>query len=91
MNVVPTLLVVVAAAAFVFAVFSALKAWSLSYGHPAFDALGWKKWIMGTLVIGYMPPVAIPFVKRYFMGFGVFILAIVGVAVYVVLTGGTMP
>lgn len=91
MNPVPTLLVVVAVAAFAFAVFSALKAWSLSFGHPAFDALGWKKWIMGTLVIRYMPATAMPYIKRYFLGAGVFILAIVSVALYVALTGGTMP
>lgn len=71
------LLLAIAIGAFVFAVMSSLKAWRLSYGHAAFDALGVRKWLIGTAVIAYMPPVAIPYVKRYFAGFMVFMLALI--------------
>jgi hypothetical protein len=74
----------VAVIAFVYAVASSLKAWSLSYGHPAFDALGIKKWFMGVAVIAYMPPAALPYLKRYFAGFIVFMLALLALAVYAV-------
>ena len=90
-NPVAVLLAGVAVIAFVYAVVSSLKAWSLSYGNPAFDALGLKKWFMGTLVIAYMPPAAIPYVKRYFAGFAVFALALIALAVYAATSGAPLP
>jgi len=90
-NPVVILLVAVAAIAFVYALVASLKAWSLSYGNPAFDALGLKKWFMGTLVIAYMPPAAIPFVWRYFAGFAVFALALIALAVYAATGAASLP
>ena len=90
-NPVVVVLAGVAVIAFVYAVVSSLKAWSLSYGNPAFDALGMKKWFMGALVIPHMPPAAIPYIKRYFAGFIVFALALIGLAVYAATSGPAMP
>ena len=90
-NPVVILLVAVAVIAFVYALVASLKALSLSYGNPAFDALGIKKWFMGVAVIPYMPPAAIPFVQRYFAGFVVFMLALIALAVYVATGAASLP
>ncbi|MEX2318875.1 MAG: hypothetical protein WD626_03420 [Bauldia sp.] len=86
-NTVVILLAGVAVIAFVYALVASLKAWSLSYGHPDFDALGMKKWFMGAAVIAYMPPAALPYLKRYFAGFVVFALALIALALYAAFGG----
>lgn len=84
-------LVMLALFAFAFAVWSALRAWGMSLGSPGFNQLGWKKWVMGTAVIAYMPASAMPHVKAYFGGFAVFILAIVGLAATVAFNPSAVP
>ncbi len=84
-------LLVLAVGAFVFAVASSLKAWRLSYGHPAFDALGFRKWVMGTAVIAYMPAPAIVYVKRYFLGFVIFMLALLGLGLTIAFNPAAAP
>ena len=88
---IPLLLIAVAAIAFVYGLVSSLKAWRLSYGHPQFDALGFRKWVMGAAVIAYMPPAAIPYIKQYFAGLAVFILAFAGLALYAAFGGNAQP
>ena len=90
-NTVVMLLAGVAVIAFVYALVASLKAWSLSYGHPDFDALGVKKWFMGAAVMAYMPPAAMPYLKRYFAGFVVFILALLGLALYAITGAAALP
>ena len=90
-NTVVILLGGVAVIAFVYALVASLKAWSLSYGHPDFDALGVKKWFMGAAVMAYMPPAAMPYLKRYFAGFVVFILALLGLALYAITGAAALP
>jgi hypothetical protein len=90
-NTVVILLIAVAAIAFLYALVASLKAWSLSYGNPAFDALGLKKWFMGVLVIPYMPAAAIPFIRRYFAGAAVFALALIALAVYAAAGAASLP
>ena len=90
-NTVVILLAGVAVIAFVYDIVASLKAWSLSYGHPDFDALGVKKWFMGAAVMAYMPPAAMPYLKRYFAGFVVFILALLGLALYAITGAAALP
>jgi hypothetical protein len=84
-------LILVALAALLFTIFSFAQAWSMSRGHPDFDRLGIKKWVMGSAVVGYMPPAAMTYVKRYFIGFAAFILSIVGLGLSIAFSPSAAP
>jgi hypothetical protein len=74
---VPALLVV-ALGAFAFALVSLAMAWRKSAAHPPFQALGFRKWVIGNAVFQHMPPEANRYLKRWLSSLIVFILALVG-------------
>jgi hypothetical protein len=55
-----------AIAAFVFGIVSMIRAWRMSWNHPPFAALGFKRWLMGYAALPYMPEAAMVHVKRHF-------------------------
>ncbi len=87
----PIVLVATAMIGFVIAAVSAIRAWVISFGYPAFNALGWRKWFLGTAAIAYMPPAAIVHVKRYFAGFAIFLLSIVGLGIFSFVRSAPLP
>ncbi len=84
-------LVAIAIGALLFALYSAIRAWSLSFGHPAFDNLGMRKWFMGIAVVPYMPLPARAYITQYLVGFAVFIVAIVGFALTIAFSVTSEP
>jgi hypothetical protein len=60
------LLFAAAVAAFVFGIVSMIRAWRISWAHPPFAALGFKRWMMGYAALPYMPEAAMVHVKRHF-------------------------
>jgi len=75
-----------AAGAFVFALIQILGAFRAANADPAFRALGLRKWVMGVFVFAHMPDSALPYVKRYFVGFGLFMASILGIFIFVLLS-----
>ncbi len=69
----------VAAAAFLLALVAWLQALRIAGTHEPFRQLGLRKWVMGMAVLPYMPDAAMPYVKRYMLGFGVFFAAILSI------------
>ena len=65
-NPVTLALFVLAIAAFIFGVVSIIRAWRIAGRHPAFAALGRKRWLMGYAALPYMPQAAMVHVKRHF-------------------------
>ena len=57
-----------------------IQALRASRNHPSFQALGFRRWIMGVAVLKYMPQAASVHIKRYFVAFTVFMLSVLGIA-----------
>ena len=81
-DLVVVVLALLGAGAFLVALVSAIDAWMKSWNHPPFRALGLRKWGMGIFALKYMPAAAMPYVKRYFVAFGVFMASVLGIIAY---------
>lgn len=84
-------LVALMVAAFCTAVYSAFRAFFLSRDYQPYRDLGLKRWMMGTLVIRYMPADAIVYVKRYVAAFAVFILSLAGLFIFSYVQSAPLP
>ena len=57
-----------------------IQALRASQNHPPFQALGFRRWIMGVAVLKCMPRAASIHNKRYFVAFSVSLVSVPGIA-----------
>ncbi len=71
--------------AWLVAAWSIFRAWTLAERHPPYRALGLKRFVNWMGAIQFMPDEAMPHLKRLYLAFAVFFMALIaGIATGIV-------
>ncbi|MDP3547773.1 MAG: hypothetical protein Q8S29_16505 [Phreatobacter sp.] len=84
-QVMATALALVAFGAWLVAAWSMIRAWIISERHPPYRALGFRRFVNWMGAIRFMPDEAMPHLKRLYLAFAVFFMALIaGIATGIV-------